>query len=95
MVSNTALLRHRLTQDKPWRDVAAYDYPPTPSHLRIAGPSGGPPGNGSGPGPGPGGDGGLSNFTKALIAGAFVMGMGAGAALASTQIFPHDLFTCS
>ncbi len=69
---------HRLAQDEPWRDVAAYDYPPAAGPPRTAAPPGGPPGNGSSPGPGGGGDGGLSNFTKALIAGAFVMGMGAG-----------------
>ena len=69
---------HRLAQDEPWRDVAAYDYPPAASPPRTAAPPGGPPGNGNGPGPGGGGEGGLSSFTKALIAGAFVMGMGAG-----------------
>ncbi|KAK9807055.1 hypothetical protein WJX72_012203 [[Myrmecia] bisecta] len=52
-----------------------YDYGPPPSSSRP--PPGGPPappGGGDNNGPG----GGMSNFTKALIAGAFIMGMGTG-----------------
>jgi len=53
----------------------SYDYPP-PSTARA------PPGGGGGRPPPPtgggGGDGGVSNLTKAFVAGAFVVGMGTG-----------------
>ena len=73
-------MRCRPTEREPWEEVAPYDYPPpTGSPPRPSAPPRGPPGNGRGPGGG-GDGGGVSNLTKALIAGAFIMGMGAGAA---------------
>lgn len=65
-----------------YRDRGQYDYPPPregsgqeppPTQENYGG------GNGSGPGNGGNnGGGGMDNFTKALIAGAFIMGMGTG-----------------
>jgi hypothetical protein len=58
------------------RQQQAYDYPPPPSTAR---PPPGPPPGGPGGSKGPGDDGGgMSNLTKAFIAGAFILGMGAG-----------------
>ncbi|GAB4818908.1 hypothetical protein N2152v2_005954 [Parachlorella kessleri] len=60
---------------QPWQ--GSYDYPPPPSSARP--PPGQPPPSGPGRGPGGGGSGGgMSNLTKAFIAGAFILGMGAG-----------------
>ena len=72
-----------------YRDRGQYDYPPPGSSYR-----GSPPptevnfgsddnsGNNNGSGGSPNGGGGMDNFTKALIAGAFIMGMGTGAVAA-------------
>ena len=62
--------------DERYRQRGQYDYAPPPGGYREAGPRGPPPGGGS---PGGGGGGGeMDNFTKAVIAGAFIMGMGTG-----------------
>ena len=47
-----------------------------PAGIGKRGPRGPPPGGGSPPGGGGGGE--MDNFTKAVIAGAFIMGMGTG-----------------
>ena len=66
-------------QQEQWAQNRAYDYAPPPGTAR---PPPGPPGGGAGGGRGPGGDGGggggMSNLTKAFVAGAFILGMGAG-----------------
>jgi len=68
-----------------------YDYAPPPGGQRGAGdgfrevPPRGPPPGGDGDGGGSGG--GMSNFTKAVIAGAFIMGMGTGVWFTSEASF--------
>lgn len=76
-----------------WQDSSSYDYaPPAESGgggRRVSGGSGPPP------------PGGMSDFTKALIAGSFIMGLGAGvyftsevnvepSTVASTQIVDQE-----
>ena len=68
-----------------YTDRGQYDSPPPDSSYRGAQPPtedsfGGGGGNGTGndSGGNPNGGGGMDNFTKALIAGAFIMGMGTG-----------------
>ena len=56
------------TEREPWRSASPYDYPPPPS-----GPRSPPP-----PPPQPPAPGKLDGLTKALIAAAFVTGLGAG-----------------
>lgn len=68
-----------------YRDRGQYDTPPPNNSYRGFQPptegsvgSDGGNGNGSDSGSNPNGGGGMDNFTKALIAGAFIMGMGTG-----------------
>jgi len=56
------------------RRRGGYDYPPPPS----SGAPGGPPGGETPPPAPPSGNGGLSSYAQALIAAAFVTGLGAG-----------------
>ena len=67
-----------------YRDRGQYDYPPPDSSHRGNLPptdgihGGNDNGGNNGSGGSPNGGGGMDNFTKALIAGAFIMGMGTG-----------------
>ena len=67
-----------------YRDRGQYDYsPPDSSHRGKLPPTEGnygsnDNGGNNGSGGNPNGGGGMDNFTKALIAGAFIMGMGTG-----------------
>ena len=67
-----------------YRDRGQYDYPPPDSSHRGNLPptdgilGGNDNGGNNGSGGNPNGGGGMDNFTKALIAGAFIMGMGTG-----------------
>ena len=68
-----------------YRHKGQYDYPPPSNSYRSQSPSteehlgsDGNGGNNNGTGGSPNGGGGMDNFTKALIAGAFIMGMGTG-----------------
>ncbi|PRW44264.1 hypothetical protein C2E21_6775 [Chlorella sorokiniana] len=62
---------------QPW-GPDSYQYPPPPPTAAAPPPRLPPQGGGNGSGPGGSGPGGLSNLTKAFIAGAFILGMGAG-----------------
>lgn len=67
------------TQREPWRNSGSYDMPPAqnmpPPRINMPG----PPPNGPPPPPPNGNDPGRSNsFTRALVAAAFITGVGAG-----------------
>ena len=59
------------TYKQSWERQSQYDYPPTPSSSRPP-PSGPPPPNNNN------GNGFGSDFTKALLAGVFILGIGTG-----------------
>lgn len=71
--------------------VSNYDYAPAPPRIEQVPPPRGPPNNSRwDDGNGPGGGGGMSGATKALIAGAFILGMGAGVWFDSEANFTPD-----
>ena len=78
-----------------YRDRGQYDSPPPHSSYKGAQPptedssgSGGNNGNSNGSG-NPNGGGGMDNFTKALIAGAFIMGMGTGMVMRMVRLMGY------
>jgi len=65
------------TYDQSWERRSQYDYPPPPSQSSRPPSQNGRPPSGPPPRP-PDNNGGGSDFTKALLAGVFILGIGAG-----------------